>query len=67
MDRDTWDNVDGPMQRRVEKTIYWVSIMDGLQRVLVFTDNKDLSCLARKVGPWVGQKYFELYKSVYVL
>lgn len=44
------DNVDGPMYHRVKKTIYWVSVMDGLQRVLIFADDENLSCLARKVG-----------------
>lgn len=58
MDHGVWDdvdntyidNVDGPMMQRVKKTIYWVSVMDGLQRVLIFTDNENLSCLARKVS-----------------
>jgi len=47
---DDVDNVDGPMNHRVKKTIHWVSVMDGLQRVLIFADDGNLSCLARKVG-----------------
>lgn len=50
MDQEVLDNVDGPMYHRVKKTIYWVSVMDGLQRVLIFADDESLSCLARKVG-----------------
>lgn len=50
MDQDLLDNVDGPMYHRVKKTIHWVSVMDGLQRVLIFADDESLSCLARKVG-----------------
>ncbi|KAJ7363710.1 hypothetical protein OS493_009873 [Desmophyllum pertusum] len=50
MDQNTWDNVDGAMYHRVKKTIYWVSVMDGLQRVLIFADDENLSSLARKVG-----------------
>ena len=45
-----FDGVDGPQHNRVKKTIYWVSVMDGLQRVLIFTDDEKLACLARKVG-----------------
>ncbi|KAL9969256.1 hypothetical protein ACROYT_G021452 [Oculina patagonica] len=48
MDQDLLDNVDGPMYHRVKKTIHWVSVMDGLQRVLIFADDESLSCLARK-------------------
>ena len=50
MEQGVWVNVDGPMHYRVKKTIYWVSVTDGLQRVLIFTDSENLSCLARKVG-----------------
>lgn len=50
MDQDVLDSVDGPMYHRVKKTIYWVSVMDGLQRVLIFADKESLSDLARKVG-----------------
>ena len=51
MDHGVWtDDVDGPIQHRVKKTIYWVSVIDGLQRVLIFTDNEEIACLARKVG-----------------
>ena len=50
MDQGPWDTVDGPVLHRVKKTIYWVSVMDGLQRVLIFADDEGLSCLARKVG-----------------
>ncbi|XP_068698299.1 intermembrane lipid transfer protein VPS13C-like isoform X1 [Montipora foliosa] len=49
MDHGVWtDDVDGPIQHRVKKTIYWVSVIDGLQRVLIFTDNEEIACLARK-------------------
>lgn len=51
---DGLDNVDGPMYHRVKKTIHWVSVMDGLQRVLIFADDENLSCLARKVGNGFG-------------
>ena len=44
-----WDTVDGAVVHRVKKTIYWVSVTDGLQRVLIFADDENLSCLARKV------------------
>ena len=47
---DGLDSVDGPMSHRIKKTIHWVSVMDGLQRVLIFADDKNLSCLVRKVG-----------------
>ena len=49
IDEAEWDTVDGPVVHRVKKTIYWVSVMDGLQRVLIFADDENLSCLARKV------------------
>ena len=49
IDEAEWDTVDGPLVHRVKKTIYWVSVMDGLQRVLIFADDENLSCLARKV------------------
>ena len=51
---DDLDNVDGPLYHRVKKTIHWVSVMDGLQRVLIFADDENLSCLARKVGIGFG-------------
>lgn len=51
---DDLDSVDGPMYQRVKKTIHWVSVMDGLQRVLIFADDENLSCLARKVGIGFG-------------
>lgn len=48
MDHGVWtDAVDGP-KHRVKKTIYWVSVMDGLQRVIIFTDRENLSSLVRK-------------------
>ena len=50
IDQGVWDNVDGRPQHRVKKTIYWVSVTDGLQRVLIFADNEKLSSLAQKVG-----------------
>lgn len=51
---DDLDSVDGPMYQRVKKTIHWVSVMDGLQRVLIFADDENLSCVARKVGIGFG-------------
>ena len=56
MDHRVWaDTVDGP-RHRVKKTIYWVSVMDGLQRVLIFTDRENLFSLARKVGCYKNAK-----------
>ena len=49
---DDLDGVDGPPRCRVKKTIYWVSVMDGLQRVLLFTDSESLANLARKVSEY---------------
>lgn len=49
MEQGTWDDVDGPAGHSVKKTIHWVSVMDGLQRVLIFADNENLSRLVRKV------------------
>lgn len=57
---DGLDNVDGPMYHRVKKTIHWVSVMDGLQRVLIFADDENLSCLARKVGIGFGLDVIDL-------
>ena len=57
---DDLDAVDGPMYRRVKKTIHWVSVMDGLQRVLVFADDENLSCLTRKVRLGFGSTVTDL-------
>lgn len=51
---DDLDSVDGPMYHRVKKTIHWVSVMDGLQRVLIFADDENLSYLTRKVRVGFG-------------
>ena len=59
------DNVDGPLYPRVKKTIHWVSVMDGLQRVLIFADDENLSFLARKVGIGFGSNVIYFYRSVF--
>ena len=51
---DDLDSVDGPMYHRVKKTIHWVSVMDGLQRVLIFADDENLSYLPRTVRVGFG-------------
>ena len=61
MEQDAFDSVDGPMYHRVRKTIYWVSVMDGLQRVLIFADDENLACLARKVG----KRFVQVIKFLY--
>ncbi|EDO42078.1 predicted protein, partial [Nematostella vectensis] len=34
--------------RRYKRTVYWVSMLDGLQRVLLFTEDSYLATRARK-------------------
>ena len=50
------DEVDGlpksfrhRSSKRYKKTVYWVSLLDGLQRVLLFTEDGQLASKARKV------------------
>lgn len=51
MDYGVWiDDVDGLIQYRVKKIIYWVLVIDGFQWVFIFIDNEEIVCLVRKVG-----------------
>ena len=43
------DEVDGLFRRSRMTTIHWVSVMDGLQRVILFTEDKNLATSIRKV------------------
>nr|XP_006815972.1 PREDICTED: vacuolar protein sorting-associated protein 13A-like [Saccoglossus kowalevskii] len=54
-DEDDKDKPDGliehPLMNKTEKTtIYWVSYLDGLQRVLLFTQNKNIAQIAKKAN-----------------
>ena len=43
------DEVDGLLRHAKLETIHWVSVMDGLQRVIMFTEDKSVADLTRKV------------------
>ncbi|XP_048577905.1 intermembrane lipid transfer protein VPS13A-like isoform X2 [Nematostella vectensis] len=53
MEEGSEDQVDGGLLRRgrgrrYKRTVYWVSMLDGLQRVLLFTEDSYLATRARK-------------------
>ncbi|XP_077977339.1 intermembrane lipid transfer protein VPS13A-like [Glandiceps talaboti] len=64
-DKDKVDGlIDHPLLNKTEKTtIYWVSYLDGLQRVLLFTQDKTISVLAKQANI-AEQANMELFMSL---